>query len=75
MLKIFLQWKGEQNVFHDWQDYIREKGKDSLFSPEKHLLINKMEETGKASELIWLKNSDTNDVVVTVYMLVDEIEP
>lgn len=34
-----------------------------------------MEETGKASELIWLKNSDTNDVVVTVYMLVDEIEP
>ena len=45
------------------------------FSPEKHLLINKKEETGKVCELKRFKRSDTNDIFITDYTSVKEVEP
>ena len=44
------------------------------FSSEKPLQINKIEETGKACELRPFKCSDTNDIFITDYTSVKEVE-
>lgn len=45
------------------------------FYSEKHQLINKIEETGKSSELKRFKCSDTNDIFITDYKSVKEVQP
>ena len=51
------------------------KERTVCFSPEKHLLINKIEENGKVCELKWFKRSDTNDIFITDYTSVKEVKP
>ena len=51
------------------------KERTFCFSSEKHLLINKIEENGKACELKRFKRSDTNDVFITDYTSLKEVEP
>ena len=51
------------------------KERTVCFYSEKHQLINKIEETGKSSELKRFKRSDTNDTFITDYKSVKEVEP
>ena len=51
------------------------KERTVCFSLEKHLLINKIEENGKACELKRFKRSGTNDIFITDYTSVKEGKP
>ena len=51
------------------------KERTVCFFPEKHLVINKIEENGKACELKRFKCSDISDILITDYTLVKEVEP
>ena len=51
------------------------KERTVCFFPEKHLLINKIEENGKACQLKRFKRSDTNDIFITDYTSVKEVKP
>ena len=53
---------------------LRQKGRDCLFLPEKHLLINKIKETSKACELKRLKCSDTNEIFITDYTSAKDVQ-
>ena len=51
------------------------KEKTICFYSEKHLLINKIEETSKVCQLKRFKRSDSNDIFITDYTSVKEVEP
>ena len=51
------------------------KERTVCFFPEKHLVINKIEENGKACELKRFKRSDISDILITYYTSVKEVEP
>ena len=51
------------------------KERTVCFSPKKHLLTNKIEETGKACELKWFRRSGTNEIFITDYKSLKEVQP
>ena len=65
----------ERKYFTFDMDTYGNKERTFCFSSEKHLLINKIEENGKACELKRFKRSDTNDVFITDCTSLKEVEP
>ena len=51
------------------------KERTVCFFSEKHLVIHKIEENGKACELKRFKRSDISDILITDYTPVKEVEP
>ena len=51
------------------------KERTVCFFSEKHLVIHKIEENGKACELKRFKRSDISDILITDYTSVKEVEP
>ena len=51
------------------------KERTVCFFSEKHLVIHKIEENGKACELKRFKRSDISDILITYYTSVKEVEP